>query len=177
VEGQVPVRQAVGDAVFGRFRACERSGASGAIGAGCAAHVAWALGPANASSRLPWNHAIPAARAWVTALAADFGPGIGSGCPCLQPPTAVRATTPRLNTQNALIDKLPLPWAPLLHRGDRESRPRYPRDACSASPLPFDNATLAWPSALKGALDEAVHFSRKLLDGLKHRLARGRHSI
>jgi hypothetical protein len=42
-----------------------------------------------------------------------FGPGMGSGCFCLQPSAAVRATNAKVSTQNVLIGKLLLMRAPL----------------------------------------------------------------
>jgi len=66
------VRQAAGEGEFARLRRRARSGANGAMDRGSVEQMLGVL--VKASSKPPWNHAIPGARAIATETA--LGPGM-----------------------------------------------------------------------------------------------------
>jgi hypothetical protein len=117
-------RQAgAGGGEFTRLRMRGRSGAIGATGRRSVEQILTVL--VKASSKPPWNQAIPGARAWPTATKAAFGPGMGSGSFRLQPCVAANATSPKVKTHNVLMGKLLYAFFPC-SLSSRVSRPGQP---------------------------------------------------
>jgi hypothetical protein len=112
-----------GGGEFTRLRMRDRSGATGATGRRSVEQILTVL--VKASSRPPWNQAIPGARAWPTATEAAFGPGMGSGSFRLQPCVAANATSPKVKTHSVLMGKLLYAVFPC-SLSSRMSRPGQP---------------------------------------------------
>jgi hypothetical protein len=117
-------RQAgAGGGEFTRLRMRDRSGATGATGRRSVEQILTVL--VKASSKPPWNQAIPGARAWPTATKAAFGPGMGSGSFRLQPCVVANATSPKVKTHSVLMGKLLYAVFPC-SLSSRVSRPGQP---------------------------------------------------